>query len=253
MNGPGILMDNITIHLPRNKHFAFFFTEKETIEHINATAPTIYTHSIDSQKQRDMLCNHEPTPPSPCIPPHYHSLFPFLKPRSKNPHPNTFSTMLIPLLLGTALQNFLPNATTTVTNIFHKVAFDLDTIGRARQTSFIEESARVAYTNAGLDVNIAVWNMHIPEAHHFERILETGLQPMGRGGGFRVVVFQGKGWLRNDGRATGDAELKYSGKNLVVKGNTVVFRDVDACTGLLWGRCILSNYGGGEWMQKLLW
>lgn len=76
---------------------------------------------------------------------------------------------------------------------------------------------------------------------------------MGRGGGFRVVVFQGKGWLRNDGWATGDAELRYSGKHLVVKGNVLEFRDVDACAGVLWARCMVSNYAGGEWMQKLLW
>lgn len=68
---------------------------------------------------------------------------------------------------------------------------------------------------------------------------------MGLGGGFRVVVFQGKGWLRNQG-VLGDAEWRWSGKGVVVKGNLVEFRDVDA-----WGWGVMD--GMGEWVQRVLW
>ena len=150
-----------------------------------------------------------------------------------------------PLILATTLPSFLPSPAAPLTSFFHKIAFDHDTIGRTRQTALLEETARVAYAAAGIPVNIAVWNMHIPETHHFERILESGLQPMGLGGGFRVVVFQGKGWLRNQG-VLGDAEWRWSGKGVVVKGNLVEFRDVDAGW---WG--VVD--GMGEWAQRVLW
>jgi hypothetical protein len=118
--------------------------------------------------------------------------------------------MLGPSLLASALVGFLSQASTMATGPFDRIGFDMDTIGRTRQTSLIEEVARSTYDKAGIKVNIAVWNMHIPEDYHFDGILETGLQPMGRGGGFRVVVFHGEGYLRNRGGLGAD-NWRYSG------------------------------------------
>jgi hypothetical protein len=127
--------------------------------------------------------------------------------------------MLVPSFLASALVGFLLQASTMATSPFDKFGFDMDTIGRTRQTSLIEEVARSTYDKAGIKVNIAVWNMHIPEDHHFNGILETGLQPMGRGGGFRIVVFRGEGYLRNRG-GLGANNWRYSGNHWVM-GNTV--------------------------------
>jgi len=68
-----------------------------------------------------------------------------------------------------------------------------------RQTAWMVEQAQAAYSERGILVNIAVWNMHLDEDHDFDRILESGLVPMGAGGGFRIVVFSGSGWFRNNG------------------------------------------------------
>lgn len=134
--------------------------------------------------------------------------------------------MVLPhLLLTTLLPGFLPQATTTVTSIIDKIAFDLDYIGRAREIARIRETAEVAYTRANISVNIVVWNMHIPEQHNFREILETGLQPMGRGGGFRVVVFQGEGRFTNLGQRASHNCL-YSGNYVEKDHQTVVFRHV---------------------------
>lgn len=98
-----------------------------------------------------------------------------------------------------AISSFLPNVTSFVVNALDKVGFDLDRIGRKRHAHLIEERMRSGFEKHGYNVNIAVWNMHLNEDHRFEHILVTGLVPMGNGGGFRVVVFQGGGWLRNNG------------------------------------------------------
>ncbi|CAG5186308.1 uncharacterized protein ALTATR162_LOCUS11548 [Alternaria atra] len=98
--------------------------------------------------------------------------------------------MLPVILLANTLIGFLPNTTTMPTDPFNKISFDLDRIGRARQTSLIEETTRVTYAKQGMQLNIAIWNMHIPESHDFKDILETGLQPMGRGGGFRPPLLE---------------------------------------------------------------
>jgi hypothetical protein len=145
-----------------------------------------------------------------------------IKHRISGRHP--LEIMLPTNLLAAALVGFVSNSTTMPTTFFDKIAFDLDHIGRARQTSLIEETTRIVYTQKGIPVNVAIWNMHIPESHYFHDILETGLQPMGRGGGFRVVVFTGKGWLENrGGREQGD--WRFSG-NRVVNNGLVNFRDV---------------------------
>ncbi len=96
---------------------------------------------------------------------------------------------------------FLPNAVTFAVNAFDKVGFDMDTTGRKRHVLWIEETLRMQFWTAGYGrVNIAIWNMHLNEDHYFQDpILVTGLVPMGNGGGFRVVVFKGDGWLRNNG------------------------------------------------------
>ena len=124
-------------------------------------------------------------------------------------------------LLSTALVGFLSHTTSFATGPFNKIGFDLDYVGRARQISLIEETARSTYQQAGIQVNIAVWNMHIREKHHFDGILETGLQPMGAGGGFRIVVFTGKGYIGNGNEA--------ADHNWRVSGNCVVREDVATC------------------------
>jgi hypothetical protein len=102
------------------------------------------------------------------------------------------------ILKPTAL-TLLEAGTNLFINAFDKVGFDLDTTGRARETKMIEEQIRSAFENEGWRVNIAIWNMHINEDHHFNDIVVSKLSPMGKGGGFRVVVFLGSGWIRNDG------------------------------------------------------
>jgi hypothetical protein len=59
-------------------------------------------------------------------------------------------------LLATALGGFLSHTYTISTSPFDKIGFDLDTTGRTRQTSLIEETARSTYERAGIKVNIAV-------------------------------------------------------------------------------------------------
>jgi hypothetical protein len=121
----------------------------------------------------------------------------------------------------------------------------MDYIGRARQIAFIEETARSAYNKNGAKVNIAVWNMHIRQDHHFDDdILETGLLPMGPGGGFRVVVFTGGGYIRNLNEVA-DHNWRVSG-NVVVEGRVARFRAADSCDSV-WG-CMKATYDG--WMQS---
>lgn len=100
-----------------------------------------------------------------------------------------------------AIGTFLPDVHNLVINALDKIGFDLDTTGRKRHILWIEEQLRAEFWNHGYgQVNIAIWNMHLNEDHSFSNpILVTGLVPMGNGGGFRVVVFKGDGWLRNDG------------------------------------------------------
>ncbi len=93
----------------------------------------------------------------------------------------------------------LPHTANLTINAFDKVRFDLDTTSRKRRVYQIHESASSHYEAKGIQVNIAIWNMHLEEDHHFEDILKSKLCKMGKGGGFRVVVFRGKGWLQNNG------------------------------------------------------
>jgi len=102
-------------------------------------------------------------------------------------------------LLSTALGDLVTPATTLTINACDKVGFDLDTTGRRRHVLWMEEKTRAAYDKEGLAVNIAIWNMHIEEEHHFYSILDSGLCKMGKGGGFRIVVFRGSGYLKNKG------------------------------------------------------
>ena len=124
-------------------------------------------------------------------------------------------------LLGTALTEFVPHATSLAINGTDKVGFDLDTTGRKRQTRMIEEQVRSTYNSNNMRVNIAIWNMHLEEEHHFEGIRDSGIQKMGNGGGFRVVVFTGKGFLKNKG-ARGFENWCCSG-NQHQDGNTITF------------------------------
>ncbi|KAH7088967.1 hypothetical protein FB567DRAFT_321785 [Paraphoma chrysanthemicola] len=118
--------------------------------------------------------------------------------------------------------NIVPNPVAFTVSAFDKIGFDLDVIGRQREISRIEETERSKYELAGMDVNIIVWNMHVPEDHHFDDILYSGQTRMGRGGGFRVVVFRGEGYLRNKG-ALGLDNWRCSG-NHAQSGNECLFR-----------------------------
>jgi len=148
-------------------------------------------------------------------------------------------------LLATALIGFASQIETFPTGIVAKIRFDIDYIGRAREAAFIEETARSTYQKAGVKVNVAVWNMHIREQHDFTDILETGLKPMGAGGGFRVVVFTGEGFLRNENEVA-EHNWRVSG-NHVVRGNVAEFGPAGGC-GYFWG-CMGNTYG--NWMQRL--
>jgi len=79
------------------------------------------------------------------------------------------------------------NVLSLATNWTDKVGFDLDSIGRKRRISQIVEQLTIKYGEG--KVNIAVWNMHLPENHHFGGLLSSGTSPMGNGGGFCICVF----------------------------------------------------------------
>jgi hypothetical protein len=90
---------------------------------------------------------------------------------------------------------FVKDVHDLVINYTDKVGFDLDTTGRKRHIAMMVQQAQAAYGN----VNIAVWNMHVPVDEMFHNVIESGIVKMGNGGGFRVVVFRGGGYLRNNG------------------------------------------------------
>ncbi|KIJ93393.1 hypothetical protein K443DRAFT_684591 [Laccaria amethystina LaAM-08-1] len=102
-------------------------------------------------------------------------------------------------LLSTALPELFTHASNLAINVFDKAGFDLDTTGRKRHVLWMEEQTKAAYNRQGMGVNIAIWNMHIDEEDHFNSILDSGLCKMGNGGGFRIVVFRGGGYLKNKG------------------------------------------------------
>lgn len=103
------------------------------------------------------------------------------------------------LVLQEVLAGFIPHITTLVVGIIDKIVFDCDPIGRKRTIMMMEENARAGYARRNKNVNIAIWNMHLHEDHQFEDIIESGIVPMGKGGGFRIVTFLGSGWIRNHG------------------------------------------------------
>lgn len=123
-------------------------------------------------------------------------------------------------ILASLFPGFVPHIATLTVDAFHKIGFDLDTIGRQREIAYLAERTRLEYEKAGMRVNIAIWNMHVPIDGNsfFEQIVESGLQPMGRGGGFRIVVFLGKGLIKNNG-ARGFDNWHCSG-NQTKDGNT---------------------------------
>ncbi|QEI40940.1 hypothetical protein BMF77_01522 [Dolichospermum sp. UHCC 0315A] len=124
------------------------------------------------------------------------------------------------------LTSFIPDVHNFFINAFDKVGFDLDTTGRSRHTKWMAEQLRVGFWNNGYGgVNIAIWNMHLNEDHHFENILVSGLERMGNGGGFRFVVFQGGGWLRNNGDR-GYENWLCSG-NQSIKNNVITFNPIN--------------------------
>lgn len=126
------------------------------------------------------------------------------------------------MLLASVLPGLLMNTVSKFTNPFDKIGFDLDVIGRQREIAHLTETTQLAYDKAGTQVNIAVWNMHVPERHHFDDIIATALSPMGKGGGFRIVVFRGDGYIRNDG-ALGLDNWRCSG-NVVQEARVATFK-----------------------------
>jgi hypothetical protein len=66
--------------------------------------------------------------------------------------------------------------------------------------------------------------MHVPEKHEFDDILDSGLKPMGRDGGFRIVVFQGQGYVKNEG-ALGEDNWRCSGRKVEQSGDGVCVSD----------------------------
>lgn len=75
-------------------------------------------------------------------------------------------------------------------------------------------------------VNIAIWNMHLKVDEHFEGIVKSGLSTMGNGGGFRVVLFLGSGYLKNHGES-GLENLLCHG-NQTQSGNVITFQAIPA-------------------------
>lgn len=114
-------------------------------------------------------------------------------------------------LLATVFTGLLPQTFNMATGAFDKIGFDLDVMSRQRETASIQEQTRIKYEQVDIQVNIAVWNVHVPEKHQFEGILDSGTVAMGKGGGFRVVVFTGKGYLRNNG-VLGEENWRCSGR-----------------------------------------
>jgi hypothetical protein len=151
--------------------------------------------------------------------------------------------MVASALLTSALAGFLSQAVMIDTSFTHKIAFDLDRIGRTREIAYIEEGARSTYEKNGMRVNIAVWNMHVPADTKFNHILDTGLKPMGRGGGFRVVVFTGDGSITIGGEG-GPSNWRVSG-NVLEEGDSAQFRATEGCDGA-WG-CMNREFQ--NWMQ----
>jgi len=94
-------------------------------------------------------------------------------------------------LLSTVLADFIPHVTSLTINAS-------DITRRKRHTAMIEKQISAAYNSLSIAVNIAIWNMHLNEDHSFQNILDSGIQKMGNGGGFRLVVFKGGGYLRNN-------------------------------------------------------
>ncbi|KAK0750744.1 hypothetical protein B0T18DRAFT_386983 [Schizothecium vesticola] len=109
------------------------------------------------------------------------------------PEALSVANAVAPAVLGGVLTGFLPHVTTLIVNVWDKIGVDCDTIGRKRTIVMMEEKARAGYVQRSKKVNIAIWNMHLHEDHHFEDIIESDIVPMGNGGGFRIVTFLGAG------------------------------------------------------------
>ncbi|CAI6331761.1 unnamed protein product [Periconia digitata] len=149
------------------------------------------------------------------------------------------------MLLSTLL-SLLPFTYDPMISIFDKIGFDLDVIGRQREIAFIEDQATTEYTKAGMNVNVAVWNMHVPVRYSFDDKIESGFKPMGRGGGFRVVVFRGGGYITNLGSGGPDNWLCTG--NTIERGNVVEFRPVErSYTGSFSG-----HYFGGLQLPEFI-
>lgn len=125
------------------------------------------------------------------------------------------------MLLASVLPGLLAQTPSYFTKPFHKIGFDMSRIGIQWETAYITETTKIAYDKAGTEVNVAVWNMHIPEDHHFDDTIESALTPTGKGGAFRIVVSCGNEYLRNDG-ALGPDNRRCSGR-VVQIGNFATF------------------------------
>lgn len=68
-----------------------------------------------------------------------------------------------PSVIICSTSKLLPGATNFAFNALDKIGFDLDTTGKKRQTSMIEETVRSSY--GARMVNIKILNMHLNENH----------------------------------------------------------------------------------------
>lgn len=94
--------------------------------------------------------------------------------------------------------SFVADIHNVVVDAAHVVAFNSDGIGRRREIDRIVREATQKYHVQGLEVNVAVWNMHVTVESNFHDVLQTGCQKMGKGGGFIVTIFAGSGSVEND-------------------------------------------------------
>ena len=95
--------------------------------------------------------------------------------------------------------DLLQHGVNATMGFFDKLGFDNDVIGRERKTQEICQASMLEYNQRGQQVNIMVWNMSIPNEHHFEGLVQQFTVMMGKGGGFCVEVFTGEGFFVNHG------------------------------------------------------
>lgn len=116
---------------------------------------------------------------------------------------------------------------------FDKLGFDNDVTGRQRRIQEISQSSMLEYKGRGQEVNIMVWNMSLPNEHHFEGLVQQFVVMMGKGGGFCVEVFTGEGHFVNHG---GQGSDNWRGEGIyAVEENLMIFKPMSGDISV-WGR-----------------